>query len=265
MLNSRVIPCLDIRDGRVVKGTRFKEIRDVGDPLELAKEYCETGADEIVLLDITASREGREPFFKLVERIAELCNIPVTVGGGVRTVGDIRRYLQCGGDKVSLNSVLHQDIDILGRAADLFGSQAVVAALDAVRVGRSWHWVIKGGSEDTGLDAIEMAKEWVRRGAGELLVTSMDRDGTRDGYDLELLRRLRDSVDVPIVASGGAGSVKHCAEALLRGGADAVLVASLFHFREISIPEFKRQLIAYKVPIRWEALDHDSSERITAT
>jgi cyclase len=255
MLSPRVIPCLDIRNERVVKGTRFKEIRDVGDPVELAKRYATGGADELVLLDITASQERREPFFKLVERITEAVSIPVTVGGGVRTVEDMRQYLRSGGDKISLNSVLHRDVALIERAAHAFGSQAVVAALDARRVGSSWHWTIKGGSEDTGLDAIEMAKDWVRRGAGELLVTSMDRDGTRDGYDLELLRRLRDSVSVPIIASGGAGHVGHCYEALAVCGADAVLVASLFHFEEITITEFKRQLHQRGVHVRLGAQD----------
>jgi cyclase len=250
MLTRRIIPCLDILNGRVVKGKQFQQLADVGDPVELAARYSGDGADELVILDISASLEARRPFFDVVERIARRVAIPLTVGGGISRLEDILALLRCGADKVSLNTVLTTDPDLLPRAADRVGSQALVAAIDAKRVGADWIVVTKSGTVPTPLDAVEWAKTVTDHGAGEILVTSIDSDGMKGGYDLELLLRLRGVVSVPIVASGGAGNAAHLRDALLTGKADAVLAASIFHFGEMTIQELKAWLKAEGIPVR---------------
>ena len=251
MLARRIIPCLDVDAGRVVKGIRFVDIRDAGDPVEMASVYDREGADELVFLDITASWEGRDTMIDVVRRTAEQVFIPLTVGGGVRGVDDVRNMLRAGADKVSLNTAAVRDPDVLRAAADEFGSQCIVIAIDARRVNGSWEVVVEGGRTTTGLDAVD----WARRatgehGAGEVLVTSMDRDGTKDGYDLALTRAISDTVEVPVIASGGAGNAAHFAEALTDGGADAALAASVFHFGEMRISDVKAHLAARGIPVR---------------
>ncbi len=248
MLTRRISPCLDVLNGRVVKGRRFVNLTDVGDPVEMARRYSSEGADELVVLDIAASLEARKPFFDLVRQIARAVAIPLTVGGGIRSVGDIVTLLHSGADKVSLNTVLVTDPDILTQAASLVGSQALVAALDTARMNGSWSIRVKSGTEATRLDALEWAQEVVARGAGELLVTSIDQDGMKQGYDVELLRRLAALVKVPIVASGGAGTREHILSGLR--SADAVLAASIFHFNEVRIPDLKQYLHEEGVPVR---------------
>jgi len=250
VLTRRIIPCLDVLNGRVVKGRRFKELIDVGDPVEMAGRYSNEGADEIVLLDISASLEERRPFFDIVRRVAERVAIPLTVGGGIRTMEDILALLRCGADKVSLNTVLLTDPSLLTRAAVRVGSQALVAALDVHRSNGSWVIHVKSGTERTDREAIEWSRTVVRHGAGELLVTSIDRDGMKFGYDIDLLAALAECVKVPIVASGGAGNMLHIADALRLGKADAVLAASMFHFDEISIPQLKTFLREQQLPVR---------------
>jgi cyclase len=250
MLTRRVIPCLDVLERRVVKGVQFENLVDVGDPVDLAAKYSDEGADELVLLDISASLEGRKPFLEVVEQVARRVAIPLTVGGGITTLEDILRLLRHGADKVSLNSILTRDPGLLPRAAEKVGNQALVGAIDAVKADGSWKVRILSGTHATGLDAIEWARTLVERGAGELLVTSMDMDGTKEGYDTLLLSRLAEVVSVPIVASGGAGNKQHVLDALTRGKADAVLAASIFHFNEIPITELKRYLISQGVPVR---------------
>ena len=253
MLAKRIVPCLDLHDGRVVKGVKFVDLVDAGDPVEQARFYDASGADEVVFLDISATHEGRATLYDVVRRAADEVFIPLTVGGGVRTVEDVRRLLEAGADKVSINSAALRDPDLLTRAADAFGAQCVVLAIDAKRTGATasgWEVFSHGGRTATGLDAVAWAAEGVRRGAGELLVTSMDRDGTREGYDLDLLRALDDAVDVPVVASGGAGTLDHLAEGLTEGRADAVLAASMFHFRETTVAEAKAHLEAAGVAVR---------------
>jgi len=251
VLARRIIPCLDVDAGRVVKGIRFVDIRDAGDPVEMASVYDREGADELVFLDITASWEGRDTMIDVVRRTAEQVFIPLTVGGGVRGVDDVRNMLRAGADKVSLNTAAVRDPDVLRAAADEFGSQCIVIAIDARRVNGSWEVVVEGGRTTTGLDAVD----WARRatgehGAGEVLVTSMDRDGTKDGYDLALTRAISDTVEVPVIASGGAGNAAHFAEALTDGGADAALAASVFHFGEMQISDVKAHLAARGIPVR---------------
>ena len=250
MLTRRIIPCLDVFNGRVVKGKRFKELIDVGDPVEMAARYSNEGADEIVLLDISASLEVRRPFFDVVRRVAERVAIPLTVGGGIRTIDDILALLRCGADKVSLNTILLTDPSLLTRAAARVGSQALVAAIDVHRNNGSWVVHVKSGTEKTDREAIEWSRTVVRYGAGELLVTSIDRDGMKLGYDVDLLAALAQCVKVPIVASGGAGNMRHIADALQLGNADAVLAASMFHFDEISIPQLKKYLREQQLPVR---------------
>ncbi|HUL44680.1 MAG TPA: imidazole glycerol phosphate synthase subunit HisF [Bacteroidota bacterium] len=250
MLTRRIIPCLDVCNGRVVKGKRFKDLIDVGDPVEMADRYSAEGADEIVLLDISASLEERRPFFEVVRRVAAGVAIPLTVGGGIRSVDDILALLRCGADKVSLNTILLTDPSLLTRAAERVGSQALVAAIDVDRKNGSWVVHVKSGTEETDREAVSWAQTVVRYGAGELLVTSIDRDGTKLGYDLRLLEALSQCVKVPIVASGGAGTMDHLAEALSIGKADAVLAASLFHFGEVSIPDLKKFLSEKNLPVR---------------
>lgn len=250
MLTKRIIPCLDIANGRVVKGKKFQELQDVGDPVELATRYSDEGADELVILDITASLEGRQPFFNIVSAVARAAAIPLTVGGGIRTLEDILTLLRCGADKVSLNTVLTRDPSVLTRAAAIVGNQALVAAIDARRSNGGWIVRVKSGTEETRHDAVQWAKAVVGYGAGELLVTSIDNDGMKEGYDVELLSALSTMVNVPLIASGGAGTKEHILDALRTGKADAVLAATLFHYNELSIAALKRYLHEEGVPIR---------------
>jgi len=251
MLRVRVIPCLDVKDGRVVKGVNFVSLRDAGDPVEQARAYDAAGADELMFLDITASHEGRGAILDVVARTADVCFMPLSVGGGVRTVEDARALLLAGADKISINTAAVEDPDLISRCADAFGSQAVVAAIDARSVpGGGWRVFTYGGRRDTGLDAAAWAETVVGRGAGEILLTSMDRDGVRSGYDLGLLRAVTNAVKVPVIASGGAGEARHMVEAVTEGGADAVLAASIFHFGAVSIAEVKAAMAAAGVPVR---------------
>jgi imidazole glycerol-phosphate synthase subunit HisF len=253
MLAKRIIPCLDVKDGRVVKGTRFVDLRDAGDPAEVAALYDQQGADELVFLDITASYERRDILVDVVRRTAEMTFTPLTVGGGVRTVEDIRTLLLAGADKVSLNTAAVQRPELLTEAAMRFGSQCIVLAIDAKRNDNSaerWQVYTHGGRTPTGLDAIEWAKQGEALGAGEILLTSMDRDGTKDGYDLALTRAVADAVTIPVIASGGAGTLDHLYEALVVGGADAALAASIFHFREYAIEDAKAYLRDRGVSVR---------------
>jgi imidazole glycerol-phosphate synthase subunit HisF len=250
MLSTRIIPCLDIKNGRTVKGVNFEGLRDAGDPVELARRYSAEGADELVFLDITATNEKRRTLLKLVEDVAREISIPFTVGGGIGSVDEIADLLHAGADKVSLNSSIVRDPSLISRAAARFGSQCIVAAIDAKKYGDSWRVFVKAGTEDTGIDALQWAAESAKRGAGEILLTSMDRDGTKAGFDVSLLRKISDSVPVPLVASGGAGTIEHCIDAVLQGGADAVLAASIFHFREIEIQTLKLAMKSAGIPVR---------------
>ncbi|MDX9686383.1 imidazole glycerol phosphate synthase subunit HisF [Halopseudomonas formosensis] len=254
-LAKRIIPCLDVENGRVVKGVKFENIRDAGDPVEIARRYNEQGADEITFLDITATHEGRDTTLHTVERMASEVFIPLTVGGGVRTVQDIRNLLNAGADKVSINSAAVFNPDFVGEAADRFGSQCIVVAIDAKRVsgpGEADRWEIftHGGRKPTGLDAVEWAKKMEALGAGEILLTSMDQDGVKSGYDLGVTRAISDAVGVPVIASGGVGNLQHLADGILLGGADAVLAASIFHFGEYSIPQAKAFLAEQGIEVR---------------
>lgn len=242
MLTKRIIPCLDIKNGRTVKGVNFEGLRDAGDPVELAKRYSEEGADELVFLDITATLEKRKTLVELVKRIAAKINIPFTVGGGIKTVDEIEELLKSGADKVSLNSSIVKNPELINKASATFGAQAIVAAVDAKKKGDSWNVYIKGGTEDTGLDALEWMKEVEERGAGEILLTSMDRDGTKSGFDIELLKKVNKLVRIPVIASGGAGSIEHCIDAVKLANVDAVLAASIFHFKEIEIKDLKEHM-----------------------
>ncbi len=250
MLAKRVVPCLDVDRGRVVKGIRFKNLVDAGDPVETAKAYEEQGADELVFLDITASAEDRKIMLDVVKRVSETVFMPFTVGGGIRSLEDIRRLLESGADKVSINTSAVKNPQLIYESAKVFGSQCVVVAIDAKRRDSSWEVYINGGRTPTGLDAIEWAKRVESLGAGEILLTSMDMDGTKRGYDLELTERVVRAVNIPVIASGGAGSMEHFYEVFSYAGADAALAASLFHFKEISIPELKRYLKAKGIPVR---------------
>jgi cyclase len=277
MLTKRIIPCLDVKEGRVVKGTRFVNLRDAGDPVEVAALYDREGADELVFLDITASHERRRVMMDVVARTAEQAFMPLTVGGGIRSLEDIRGLLRAGADKVSLNTAAVQDPDLVRRAAERFGSQCIVLAIDAKCRAESrepraengetrtetdpsrrsglgsrlwWEVYIHGGRTPSGKDALAWAVEGERLGAGEILLTSMDRDGTKDGYDLDLTRAIAEAVRIPVIASGGAGTLEHLYEGLVTGKADAVLAASIFHYREFTIPEAKRYLAGRGVPVR---------------
>lgn len=242
-LAKRIIPCLDVDKGRVVKGVKFLDIRDAGDPVEIARRYDQAGADEITFLDITASHEGRDTTVKTVERMASEVFVPLTVGGGIREVKDIRTMLNAGADKVSINSAAITRPDFVKEAADRFGAQCIVIAIDAKRVAEGrWEIFTHGGRKATGIDAVEWARRMTAYGAGEVLLTSMDADGTKAGYDLGLVRAISDAVSVPVIASGGVGNLQHLADGILEGHADAVLAASIFHFGEYSIPEAKRYL-----------------------
>lgn len=250
MLAKRVIPCLDIKDGRVVKGVNFEALRDAGDPVELAKLYNREGADELVFLDITASHENRSTVFQVASDTSEQVFIPFTVGGGISNLDQIRQLLKCGADKVSLNSAAIKDPELIRSAAKKFGSQCVVVAIDAKKNENSWEVYLNGGRVPTGIDAIEWAKRAYKLGAGEILLTSMDRDGTKNGYDIELTKQIASSVNIPIIASGGAGDMKHFEEVITEGGADAVLAASLFHYGTYRIHEVKQYLTDKGITIR---------------
>lgn len=250
MYAKRIIPCLDVKNGRVVKGVSFVNLRDAGDPVECAAQYNKVGADELVLLDITATHEGRSTMIDIVERVASTIFIPFTVGGGIRELDDFTAMLRAGADKVSVNSAAVRNPSLIEQAAYKFGSQCVVCAIDAKRRGNSWEVYLNGGRIPTGIDALEWAKEAENRGAGEILLTSMDCDGQKNGYDNELTRAVSERVGIPVIASGGAGALKHFYDAFTEGCADAVLAASLFHFNEISIPELKAYLSGRGVPVR---------------
>jgi cyclase len=255
MLAKRIIPCLDVDAGRVVKGVKFVEIRDAGDPVEIARRYDEQGADEITFLDITASSDDRETMVHVVEQVAGQVFIPLTVGGGIRALPDIRRMLNAGADKVAINTAAVNRPEFVREAAEKFGSQCIVVAIDAKRVGKEgepprWEIFTHGGRKPTGLDAIEWAKRMVEYGAGEILLTSMDRDGTKDGFDLALTRAVADAVHVPVIASGGVGNLDHLVEGVREGGADAVLAASIFHFGTYTVEQAKRHMAAAGVEVR---------------
>lgn len=250
MLKVRLIPCLDVKDGRVVKGVQFVDLRDAGDPVEIAAAYDAAGADELCFLDIAASHEGRGVLFDVVQRTAERCFMPLTVGGGVRTLEDVGQLLRVGADKVSINTAAVKNPAFVGEAAAKFGSQCVVVAIDARRTGESWQIFTHGGREPTGLDAVAFAQSMVNLGAGELLVTSMDRDGTKQGYDVALTRAIADAVSVPVIASGGVGTLEHLAEGITEGHASAVLAASIFHFGTYSLRQAKEMMASRGLPVR---------------
>ncbi len=251
MLKVRVIPCLDVKDGRVVKGVNFLSLRDAGDPVEQARAYDAAGADELMFLDITASSDGRAAMYDVIARTAEACFMPLSVGGGVRAVEDARRLLRSGADKVSVNTAAVENPDLIAACADAFGTQCVVAAIDVRRIepGR-WEVFTYGGRKATGLDALDYVRTVVDKGAGEILLTSMDRDGVKGGYDLDLLRSVSAAAPIPVIASGGAGSAAHLVEAVREGGASAVLAASIFHFGEVSIAQAKAAMADAGLPVR---------------
>lgn len=251
MLAKRIIPCLDVRDGKVVKGVNFVGIREVGDPVECAMEYDRQGADEICFLDITATHEGRSTMIDVVRKTAEHVFVPLTVGGGIRSVEDFREILRAGADKVSVNSAAVKNPALISQAAEIFGSQCVVVAIDAKRDGQgNFHVVVHGGRKDTGLDAVEWAKQCQELGAGEILLTSMDTDGCKEGFDLELTRAVCDAVTIPVIASGGCGRLEHFSQVFEETGADAALAASLFHFRELTVEEVKNHLAENNISVR---------------
>ena len=251
MLVKRIIPCLDVKDGRVVKGVKFVNLRDAGNPVENGLFYDREGADELVFLDITASSDRREIILDMVKNVAETVHIPFTVGGGIRTIDDVRRILENGADKISINTAAILNPELISESAMRFGSQCILVAIDAKRNGNgSWVVYLNGGRTPTDIDAIEWARKASELGAGEILLTSMDRDGTKSGYDIELTRRIADRVPIPVIASGGVGTIEHMYEGLTEGNADAVLAASIFHFREISISEVKSYLKKKGIPVR---------------
>ncbi len=287
MLTKRIIPCLDVKDGRVVKGVNFVELRDAGDPVEIAKAYEEQGADELVFLDITASHEKRNIIIDVVERTAAQVSMPLTVGGGINSIEDVRELLNAGADKVSINTAAVERPELIKEASEMFGSQCIVVAIDAMRRTTNWDfcdevygegfkyytpvdtsalatlWDVytHGGREKSDLEAVKWAKQVEELGAGEILLTSMDRDGTKDGYDLELTGSVAESVGIPVIASGGAGTLEHLYEALSAGSASAVLAASIFHFGEISIPEVKAYLKKMEVPVRIDGLSEEDGRK----
>ena len=251
MLKTRIIPCLDVKDGRVVKGVNFVDLIDAGDPVEAAKAYDAAGADELCFLDINATHENRGTMYDLATRTAEHCFMPLTIGGGVRTVADVRALLLAGADKVSFNSAAVANPDVVGEAANQFGSQCIVVAIDAKTVSEGkWEIFTHGGRRPTGIDAVQFAKTVVKKGAGEILLTSMDRDGTRAGFNLPLTRAISDAVSVPVIASGGVGTLDHLVEGVTEGGASAVLAASIFHFGDFTIREAKDHMAAAGIPVR---------------
>ena len=249
-LAKRVIPCLDVTAGRVVKGVNFVGLRDAGDPVEIAARYDGEGADEVCFLDITASSDERDMLLHVIEAVAERVFIPLTVGGGVRQVGDVRRLLNAGADKVSINTAAVHNPELVREASDIVGCQCIVVAIDAKRDGASWQVYTHGGRRPTGLDAVDWARRMEKAGAGEILLTSMDRDGTRDGFDIELTRAVTDAVGVPVIASGGVGAVEHLAEGVLEGHADAVLAASVFHFGDFTVRAAKEHMRARGIEVR---------------
>lgn len=254
MLAKRILPCLDVKAGRVVKGINFVDLKDAGDPVELAQVYNQAGADELVFLDITATHEDRNIIFDVVYRTAEQVFIPLTVGGGIQNLETIKQLLRAGADKVSINSAAVREPDLIDRASDRFGNQCIVVAIDARRrpdpANPGWDVYVRGGRENTGIDAITWAEEVTRRGAGELLVTSMDADGTQAGYDLELTRTIAERVEIPVIASGGAGNCEHIYEALTEGKAEAALLASLLHYGQLTVAQIKSYLSDHQVPVR---------------
>ncbi len=259
MLAKRIIPCLDVTGGRVVKGVNFLELRDAGDPVEIAARYNAQGADELTFLDITATSDARDLILPIIEAVASQVFIPLTVGGGVRTVEDVRRLLNAGADKTSFNSAALSNPDVINAASDKYGAQCIVVAIDAKRRqgddlaarGEGWDVYSHGGRKNTGLDAVQWATEMARRGAGEILLTSMDRDGTKSGFDLQLTRAVSDAVSVPVIASGGVGNLDHLADGVQQGGADAVLAASIFHYGEYTVGEAKARMAERGVPVRF--------------
>ncbi|HSX91777.1 MAG TPA: imidazole glycerol phosphate synthase subunit HisF [Hydrogenophaga sp.] len=252
MLAKRIIPCLDVTGGRVVKGVNFVELRDAGDPVEIAARYNEQGADELTFLDITATSDGRDLILPIIESVASQVFIPLTVGGGVRTVDDVRRLLNAGADKTSFNSAAIANPQVIRDASDKYGAQCIVVAIDAKRRanGAGWDVYSHGGRQNTGLDAVAWAKQMADFGAGEILLTSMDRDGTKSGFDLALTRAVSDAVDVPVIASGGVGNLDHLADGVQEGGADAVLAASIFHYGEYTVAQAKARMAARGIPVR---------------
>jgi len=250
LLAKRIIPCLDVHAGRVVKGVNFVQLRDAGDPVEIARRYDEAGADELTFLDITASSDARDTIVEVIGRVADQVFIPLTVGGGVRSVEDVRKLLNAGADKVSINTSAVDNPALVEEAARRFGSQAIVVAIDARASASGWEVYTHGGRKARGIDAVKWARAMTDRGAGEILLTSMDRDGTKSGFDLELTRAVASAVPVPVIASGGVGTLVHLAEGIEKGGADAVLAASVFHFGEITVPEAKRFLAARGIEMR---------------
>ncbi len=250
MYCKRIIPCLDVKDGKVVKGINFVGLKEVGSPVELAKKYYEDGADELVFLDITASHENRNTMLDIVKEVAKVIFIPFTVGGGIRTIEDIKETLRAGADKVSLNSIIIKNPDLINEASKIYGSQCIVAAIDAKKHNDSWNVYINGGRIDTGIDVIDWIKEVQERGAGEILLTSMDSDGTKDGYDIELLRKANQVCKVPLIASGGCGSLEHFLEVFKEDVSDAALAASLFHYGELTVEQVKTYLKENGISVR---------------
>ena len=250
MLKNRIIPCLDVKNGRVVKGINFVDLKDAGDPVEQAKIYSDGGADEICFLDITASNENRDTIYEVVKKTSKKCFVPLTVGGGVRSIEDINKLLNCGADKVSINTAAVQNPKIAMESSLKFGSQCIVVAIDAKKEGNSWKIFTHGGRNKTDIDAIKFAKQMEEYGAGELLVTSMDRDGTQKGYDIDLMLKISSTVNIPVIASGGVGNLDHLAEGIIQGKANAVLAASIFHYGKYSIKEAKQYLDLKGIPVR---------------
>ena len=250
MLKNRIIPCLDVKNGRVVKGINFVDLQDAGDPVEQAKIYSEGGADEICFLDITASNENRDTIYDVVEKTSKKCFVPLTVGGGVRSVEDISKLLNCGADKVSINTAAVNDKQVVVNSSKKFGSQCIVVAIDAKKNGDVWEIYTHGGRNNTGIDALKFAKEMEKSGAGELLVTSMDRDGTQVGYDIDLMSKITSAVNIPVIASGGVGTLDHLVDGIKLGNASAVLAASIFHYGKYSVKQAKEYLDSKGIPVR---------------
>ncbi len=249
MLKSRIIPCLDVKNGRVVKGINFVDLKDAGDPVEQAKIYSDSGADEICFLDITASNENRDTIYEVVKKTSKKCFVPLTVGGGVRNIEDINKLLNCGADKVSINTAAVQNPEVVIESSKKFGSQCIVVAIDAKKNGDMWEIFTHGGRNKTGINALEFAKKMEKNGAGELLVTSMDKDGTQTGYDIELMKNISSSVNIPVIASGGVGTLDHLVDGI-KSGANAVLAASIFHYGTFSIEQAKQYLASKNIPVR---------------
>tara|TARA_Y100000816_G_scaffold215559_1_gene160788 strand:- start:2337 stop:3092 length:756 start_codon:yes stop_codon:yes gene_type:complete len=250
MLKNRIIPCLDVKNGRVVKGINFVDLKDAGDPVEQAKIYSDGGADEICFLDITASSENRDTIYEVVEKTSKKCFVPLTVGGGIRSIEDINKLLNCGADKVSINTAAVEDVNVVLQSSKKFGSQCIVVAIDAKKNGDKWDVYTHGGRKNSGINALDFAKKMEDSGAGELLITSMDRDGTQMGYDINLIYSISSSVNIPIIASGGVGKLEHLADGIKLGNASAVLAASIFHYGKFSIKEAKQFLSTKDIPMR---------------